>query len=292
MALGWGTFNTIRRFGQGAQNPEVVRLAEHIERLEANVDKYLSTLPGTASHLLVPDSHTLRAADNPHTVAVNEAHVVDGVDGNVIVIVPESTAANVGGRIRFHLYNSPSGELIILEPNGTLLASGKTELEFPTSVELTSCFPHGWQCQAFLDVPADGSLYITTPVSTPLVYLAWTKVLGTTTSIHADNFTMVGSNRLRCDCPIPAEYKVTGTCSVTSPLNNKKYQFGIGLNGTILPESVITRKIAAGADEGAIPFQAIDHMSDTDYVEMFVRNITDSTAITYTTGNLAVTNAY
>ena len=74
--------------------------------------------------------------------------------------------------------------------------------------------------------------------------------------------------------------------SITAATNNKRYSFYFAKNGTILPESKQSRKIANGLDIGAIALSGVVELAPNDYVEVWVENINDTTTITAESLNL------
>lgn len=109
-----------------------------------------------------------------------------------------------------------------------------------------------------------------------------------TLSANARNFSEGTNGRLQFDGVAVRAFMVAGTVSMTSPENNKTYEFGIGKNGTIWTPSIIQRKIGTGADVGAAPIAGIIEMDTGDYLTLQVRNTTDTSNVTVTKANISV----
>lgn len=114
----------------------------------------------------------------------------------------------------------------------------------------------------------------------------WTKAAGTTTlAAHSQQFTMPANNRLQCTCPIPSIMEVTASVSVLNG-NNKTYELAIAKNGTVIPESVAPVRFgSAGTPLEAVMFADFQQGAN-DYIEIWVRNITDDADVTMTALNM------
>lgn len=139
------------------------------------------------------------------------------------------------------------------------------------------------------DDVASGNLYITTPAITSFsASNTPVKVTCTTTSANLFRVTTSGSNRLIYAGTKTRSFQVICSTTITASSNNKYFSFYIALNGTILPESRQTRKISTGADQGAISLSCIVNLSPGDYIELWVENNTDNTAMTVESMNMAI----
>ncbi len=139
------------------------------------------------------------------------------------------------------------------------------------------------------DWVATGDLYITTPVATPFAAANTPiKISGTTTTVNLFRFTSAVNNRLVYSGTKSRFFTCTGSISVTAATSNKTFNFYIAKNGVILPESKQSRKISNGADVGALSITATVSLDTNDYVELWVENTTDATAITAEAMNLAI----
>lgn len=105
----------------------------------------------------------------------------------------------------------------------------------------------------------------------------WTKInIATTLADNARGMSMPQSNRILCNCPVPALALLDASISVSGG-NNKTYQVAFAKNGTIEPESVETIRIGSGGDTVSVTFQVDFEQTAGDFVEAWIRNTTDST---------------
>ena len=136
-------------------------------------------------------------------------------------------------------------------------------------------------------IPGYGGMYISSAAATTIAGAStWTKGAGTTTSTGLSNFTMPADNRLTYTGTPDVHCHIAMSFSVTSAGNNKTYEFGVALNGTINTASIVSRKIATGADVGSSACHTDITLSTNDYIEMWVQNTSDGTNMTYEYGYL------
>jgi hypothetical protein len=137
---------------------------------------------------------------------------------------------------------------------------------------------------------AAGSLYFSTAIETAIAAKeTWYKALGTTTLDHQDNVDADSvSNRLRYTGATTAHFDCHATFSATSAGNGKVYRFGLSKNGTIVASSPVSRKIASGADVGAMACHAVIELAQNDYVELVLANWTDTTNATVELGSMSI----
>lgn len=114
----------------------------------------------------------------------------------------------------------------------------------------------------------------------------WTKLAGTTTlAAHSQQFTMPENNRLQCTCPIPSVMEVSATIALLDG-NNKTFQVAIAKNGTILAETIAPIRFASAGTSLEAVLLADFSQTLNDYIEVWVRNITDDTDVTMTALNM------
>lgn len=136
--------------------------------------------------------------------------------------------------------------------------------------------------------PGYGGFYITSSSETSISAVdTWTKAAGTTAALDLANFTH-STGRLTYTGTSDIEIVARAQMSVTSAGNSKTYKFGISKNGTVLPASILSRKIGTGADVGALGVQAEAQLSTNDYIEVVVQNTTDATNCTLEYGSIIV----
>ena len=138
---------------------------------------------------------------------------------------------------------------------------------------------------------AYGSCYISTPAETTITDGTFTKAAGTTTSVSLNRFTMPANNRLTYtgtpDCHFHGVISFSMSIATGT---NKVLELGAyiyddsGASGAVLAHSVVSRNAASTAiGTGALHFDAT--LSTNDYIELHVKNTTDTT-------NIQVDNAY
>jgi hypothetical protein len=114
----------------------------------------------------------------------------------------------------------------------------------------------------------------------------WVKAAGTTAlAAHSQQFTMPENGRLQCTCPIPSIMEIAATGSIQGG-NNKTLQVAFARNGVIMTETVTTIRLdsSGAAQEGVLIGDFAQELND--YVEVWVRNITDGTDVTVTALNM------
>jgi hypothetical protein len=124
---------------------------------------------------------------------------------------------------------------------------------------------------------AGGTLYSTIPHAEVWSNNATSTTVNATTytEIDATGATLSQSSGGLFDMPVPGrirwlgtgrgDFSVSVTCSFGSSVNNLAYTVAAGINGVLTPSSLIQRKIAAGADIGAVSFHAILQMEPNSY---------------------------
>ncbi len=137
------------------------------------------------------------------------------------------------------------------------------------------------------DWVSTGNLYITTKATTNIAAANTpVKMAGTTTGLNLFRVTSPVDNRLTYTGEKTRFFSYTGSISVTASSNGKRFVFYIAKNGTVLPESEQSRKIANGADRGSISLSGVVELAPNDYIEVWVENINDATDITAESMNL------
>lgn len=139
------------------------------------------------------------------------------------------------------------------------------------------------------DNVASGNLYVTSSTATNILAANTPiKVAGTTSGLNLFRTSSPIDNRLVYTGTKTRYFSYTGSISVTAAQNNRRFVFYIAKNGSILPESEQSRKIANGADRGSISISGIVQLAPNDYVEVWVENINDNTDITIQSMNLLI----
>jgi len=114
------------------------------------------------------------------------------------------------------------------------------------------------------------------------------KVLGTTTPISVtQRFNNSTSNRSEYEGAITRDFRVTAVASLTCG-NNRQIGVYVAKNGVALTESVSNVTTNAGGRSESASIQAVVELVETDYVEIFVENNTDTVNVTVTDLNVIV----
>lgn len=147
--------------------------------------------------------------------------------------------------------------------------------------------------QADVDTVAKtyGEIYLTSTAATDLITQNTpVKVAGTTslsTAATSSDFDMPATNRLRYTGGTTMVMHCASSWSATGAGTNKTYNFYIYHNGSKLVESVVSRKLAVGADVGSSAIHVLVEMEQNEYLELFVECTDVSVSdITITTLNL------
>ena len=132
--------------------------------------------------------------------------------------------------------------------------------------------------------PSYGSIYVTTPAETTINGTAsFVKAAGTTADVNLHRVSgttaLAVDNRLRYDgTPTIHVHGVISFSMTIATGTNKVLELAAAKNGTVLDHSVVSRNAASTAvGTGALHFDTM--MSTNDYVELWVRNTTDTTNI-------------
>lgn len=139
-----------------------------------------------------------------------------------------------------------------------------------------------------------GSLYFTTPAPTTPEAGVQIKALGTTTAVNLSGFDMPANNRLRYTGPVTRHAHIACSLSLTMAGNNEIAGLSIfhfdasAGSGAVLDHSHVERFISTGADIGSTALHADVMMDTNDYIELWVENHSNTSAITIVRGYLFV----
>ena len=117
----------------------------------------------------------------------------------------------------------------------------------------------------------------------------YVKAAGTTTlSPDAHNWTMPADNRLTYSGTANRVVHLALTVSFTAAGNNKNIRMRIAKNGATVARSEVQRFVATGADVGSTALHHFDNVAPTDFFELFVTNMTDTTNLTVLQFNMFI----
>lgn len=128
-----------------------------------------------------------------------------------------------------------------------------------------------------------GRISLTAPALTTITTQGqWVKAAGTTElAQYGQQFDMPQNGRLRATSPVPSILDVSAVISIEDGAN-KTFEAAIALNGNILESTIRTIRLgSSGAIEEAV-ILADFLQAENDYVEIFLRNMTDAADVTVT----------
>ena len=134
--------------------------------------------------------------------------------------------------------------------------------------------------------PAHGGMYISTAIETSIAGTSTdgsnaVKALGTTTAFASlQDMDMPASNRLRYTGAANRLFTIQVAISTIAAANSKVFGWYLAKNGTVITESLITRKQGTGADVGALALLWQIELAQNDYIEVFLEDQTDTTNAT------------
>lgn len=139
------------------------------------------------------------------------------------------------------------------------------------------------------DDVASGNMYVSATAATTFSALnVPTKMLGTTSSASLFRVTTSGNNRLIYTGKKTRRFQVICSLTGTQGSSNIIYAFYIAKNGTILNESKQVVKFANSSDQQSVNVCCTVQLAPNDYIEVWVENKTNTTALTVQSLNLAM----
>jgi len=117
----------------------------------------------------------------------------------------------------------------------------------------------------------------------------YVKAAGTSTlSPDAHNWTMPQDGRLTYGGTADRVVHLALTVSFTAASNNENIRMRIAKNGTTVARSEVQRFVGTGADVGSTALHHFDNVTPTDYFELWVTNMTDTTNLTVLQYNMFI----
>jgi len=129
--------------------------------------------------------------------------------------------------------------------------------------------------------PGFGRISLTGTAQTSIASVnTWVKIAGTTALADgAFTFSMPQNNRLQCNCPVPSRLEAEAVLTLTDG-SQKQFEVAFAKNGTILAESVQAVRFGPGGGSVEAVLACDFVQAQGDYIEVWTRNVTDSTNIT------------
>lgn len=194
-------------------------------------------------------------------------------------------------------YANASNSATALNISGiTSLSVGslKVVLFLGTGTYVAGSFTNAWEVEATglnteKDDVASGNIYITGSASTVFSAINTpVKLAGTTTAASLFRTTSPANNRMTYTGAKTRRFQVMGTLSMTAAGSNKNFSFYIAKNGVILPESKQWLRLNASSDRDCVSLSCTVQLAPNDYIEVWVENNSDATAIIVESLNLSM----
>ncbi len=133
-------------------------------------------------------------------------------------------------------------------------------------------------------MPVYGAMAVTaaapTTIATPGTYVKAAGGTGIPSGITLASFSSPAHNRLTYDGTVPVHCFVSGSVAISAGGANKKIGIKVAKNGVVIDESIVTRTLGSSGDVAALSIHAGVDLNPTDFVELFVTTITDTTSPT------------
>lgn len=107
-----------------------------------------------------------------------------------------------------------------------------------------------------------------------------------TTLETAHGFDSPVSGRLRYTGTSTRHFHVACTLSAVPANANRTLYFRVAINGTTMPASEVRQRHSTSTDEQSTAIHVIAHMSQNDYLELYVRNVTGADNATVSCANV------
>lgn len=135
-----------------------------------------------------------------------------------------------------------------------------------------------------------GEISLVTPAETVITSsVSWFRDAGTYALNIGHHWTMDPANgQLQYIGEVDRMAHIAVSWSMTCAGNNKLLELVVARNGTPIEPSRIQRKVGTGSDVGTGAMHAACNVSPNDYLDVRIRNTTDTANVTLTTCNLFV----
>jgi hypothetical protein len=131
--------------------------------------------------------------------------------------------------------------------------------------------------------PGFGRISLASSAETSIASVnTWVKIAGTTALADgAFTFSMPANNRLQCNCLVPSRLEAEAVLSLTNG-SQKEYEIAFAKNGTVLTDTIQSVRFGPGGGTVEAVIVCDFVQAQGDFIEVWVRNVTDSTNITAT----------
>lgn len=114
------------------------------------------------------------------------------------------------------------------------------------------------------------------------------KVVGNTLASDVTGFTLTANKALYTGAK-QRKFLVTGTASFSSAVANQSLIAAIAVNGIIVDVSRSQTNTNLSSQTETFPFSCVVTLNSNDYVELYIRNTSTSSNVTWVNGNLFIT---
>jgi hypothetical protein len=173
-------------------------------------------------------------------------------------------------------------------------ATIKTVMFMGNGTHVNGTFSNSWEVESFgietqKDDVSSGNIYLTSTVQTTFVSSnTATKVQCNTQAASLYRVTSPSNNRMTYTGGKTRRFQVIGSLSLSSAAVNKTFTFYVAKNGVIQPESKQTLKMENNSDKGSLTLSCTLPLSTNDYIEVWVENDLDNTAMTVESLNFSM----
>jgi hypothetical protein len=128
-----------------------------------------------------------------------------------------------------------------------------------------------------------GRISLTSQLTTTIPAVnQWVAAAGVTTAAAACQcFDMPQNGRLRFIGLKPSRVIIEASVNITDG-NNKVFEVALAKNGNVMPETVRVIRLGAGGDIGGSAIMGDFDAVQNDFVEVYIRNVTDNTDAIFT----------
>jgi hypothetical protein len=128
-----------------------------------------------------------------------------------------------------------------------------------------------------------GRISLTSQVTTVIPSVNdWVKAAGVTVQAEACQcFDMPENGRLRFVGPLPSRIILEASINITDG-NNKVFEVALAKNGDVMPETVKVIRLGSGGDIAGTALMGDFEAVQNDFVELYIRNVTDATDVDVT----------
>ncbi|MCE3227308.1 MAG: hypothetical protein K0S32_1859 [Bacteroidetes bacterium] len=206
------------------------------------------------------------------------------------------TVKGFGGAVYFQTiaYQNNLTGIIYEDDKNVIVTFTLWDVNNGNTYEKNGTFSNSWEVESFgietqKDDVSSGNIYLTSTVQTTFVSSnTATKVQCNTQAASLYRVTSPSNNRMTYTGGKTRRFQVIGSLSLSSAAVNKTFTFYVAKNGVIQPESKQTLKMENNSDKGSLTLSCTLPLSTNDYIEVWVENDLDNTAMTVESLNFSM----